>query len=428
LLNKLSLLMQKIYANPDLRRRILFTALVFAVFRFMAHIPAPGVNINRLSALFQSNQFLNLLNVFAGGTLARFSLVAVGISPYITGSIIMQLAGMVVPSIKALQKEGESGQEKVNQYTRLLSVPLAIVQSISVILLLKSQNLVDTGDWLALIALVSSMVAGAMIMMWLGELISEKGIGNGISMVLFAGIISQVPVAMGQLGSTLASDQSMTLITLLAMTVVIIGLMVFMNEAIRKVTIQYAKRQRGARVYGGQTTFLPIRVNTSGVMPIIFAISLMIVPAFLSRLLVASHSQRLIDIGQTMALIFNSTSVTYMSIYFLVVFAFSFLSALIFFNTDDISDELKKSGAYIPGIRPGKATKNYLDYVVTRITLVGAVFLGFVAILPSVVQRLTGIQSLVIGGTSALIVVAVVLEMAKQVDSMLVEQNYDKYR
>ncbi len=394
----------------------------------MAHIPAPGVNINRLSALFQSSQFLNLLNVFAGGTLARFSLVAVGISPYITGSIIMQLAGMVVPSIKALQKEGESGQEKINQYTRLLSVPLAIIQSISVILLLKSQQLINTGDWLALIALVSSMVAGAMIMMWLGELISEKGIGNGISMVLFAGIISQVPVAMGQMSTTLASDQSMTVITLLALTVVIIGLMVFMNEAIRKVTIQYAKRQRGARVYGGQTTFLPIRVNTSGVMPIIFAISLMIVPAFLSRLLIASQNPRFVDFGQSLASIFNSTSITYMVIYFLVVFAFSFLSALIFFNTEDISDELKKSGAYIPGIRPGGATKDYLDYIVTRITLVGAVFLGFVAILPSIVQRLTDMQSLMIGGTSALIVVAVVLEMAKQVDSMLVEQNYDKYR
>lgn len=421
-------LVKKIYHHPDLRRKFAFTAFIFAIYRFMAHIPAPGVDINRLSNLFAANQFLNLLNIFAGGTLARFSLVALGISPYITASIIMQLAGMVIPKIKELQKEGESGQEQVNQYTRLLTVPLAIIQSISVILLLKSQNLIAVGDWLAMAALVSSIVAGALIIMWLGELISEKGIGNGISMILFAGIVSQIPTAASQLGISLGSDQSLVIITMILLTLVIIGLMVFMNEAIRKVPIQYAKRQRGSRIYGGQTTFLPIRVNTSGVMPIIFAISIMMIPAFLGRLMMATSNEKLVDIGQKITTWFGNTAFAYMIIYFLIVFAFSYLSAIIFFNTDDISDELKKSGAFIPGIRPGNATKKHLDYIVSRITFIGGIFLGFIAILPSLVQRFTGIQSLAIGGTSALIVVAVILEVAKQVESMLVEQNYDKYR
>ncbi len=428
LINQSLNLVKKIYHHPDLRRKILFTAFIFAIYRFMAHIPAPGVDVNRLSSLFAANQFLNLLNIFAGGTLARFSLVALGISPYITASIIMQLMGMVIPRIKELQKEGESGQAQVNQYTRLLTVPLAVVQSISVVLLLQSQNLIQVGDWFSLLTLVLSIVAGALVIMWLGELISEKGIGNGISMILFAGIVSQIPTAVSQIGLTLSSDQSLTLITLGLLTLAIVGLMVFMNEAVRKVPIQYAKRQRGARIYGGQTTFLPIRVNTSGVMPIIFAISIMMVPAFLGRILMAANNAKLVEIGQKISIWFSSTATVYMVVYFLIVFAFSYLSAIIFFNTDDISDELKKSGAFIPGIRPGKATKKHLDYIVSRITFVGGVFLGFVAILPSLVQRLTEMQSLAIGGTSALIVVAVVLEVAKQVESMLVEQNYDKYR
>ncbi len=421
-------LVKKIYHHPDLRRRFAFTAFIFAIYRFMAHIPAPGVNTARLANLFASNQFLSFLNIFAGGTLARFSLVALGISPYITASIIMQLAGMVIPKIKELQKEGESGQNQVNQYTRILTVPLAIIQSISVILLLKSQNLINVGDWLAIITLVASLVAGALIIMWLGELISEKGIGNGISMILFAGIVSQIPTMASQLGISLGSDQSLVILTLFVMTLVIIGLMVFMNEAVRKVPIQYAKRQRGSRVYGGQMTFLPIRVNTSGVMPIIFAISIMMIPAFLGRLMTATSKPSLVEWGQKISVWFATTAPVYMIVYFLIVFAFSYLSAIIFFNTDDISDELKKSGAFVPGIRPGAATKKHLDYIVSRITFIGGIFLGFVAILPSLVQRFSGIQSLAIGGTSALIVVAVILEVAKQVESMLVEQNYDKYR
>ncbi len=426
-MQRIQLFLQNLAANKELRNKILFTFGVFLVYRLMAHIPVPSVDLASLRNLFAANQFLSLLNLFAGGTLANFSIVAVGISPYITASIVMQLAAMVFPNLKEMQKEGEAGREKVNQYTRFLTVPLAVVQSISVIALLNSQQLIQTNDPMGLIAMIMSMVAGAMIVMWLGELISVYGIGNGISMILLAGIISQLPVAVVQALSVTTDQQVTTNITFAVLFFVIIGVVVFMNEAIRKVAIHYAKRVRGSRTYGGQTTHLPIRVNVTGVLPIIFAVSVMLAPSFLGRLMLSSGQPLLLDWGQRITIWFQQTSPIYMTTYFVVVFAFTFFSSMVFFNAGDISDELKKSGAFVPGIRPGGPTKKFLEYVVNRITLVGAVFLGCIAILPSMAQSLTGIQSLAIGGTSVLIVVSVILETSKQVESMLVGQNYDKY-
>jgi len=393
----------------------------------LAHIPLPGVDVVRLEQLFSGSQFLSLLNVFSGGTLARFSIAAVGINPYITASIIMQLAGMVIPKLKALQKEGESGRERVNQYTRLLSVPLSIVQSISVLALLRSQDLLVAADPVVLGALILSLVTGSLVVMWLGELVSLYGLGNGISMILFAGIISQLPTAVAQVLSLTTADQVMSVVIFMSLFLLVIGLIVFMNEAIRKVQIQYAKRTRGSKVYGGQTTHLPIRVNVTGVLPIIFAVSLMLVPSFLARILVSSGNEQWISLGQNISIWFSQTSYVYMSIYFIIVLAFTFFSALIFFNAEDISSELKKSGAFVPGIRPGSPTKKYLEFVVSRITFAGALFLGFIAILPSLAQLLTQIQSLAIGGTGVLIVVSVILETTKQAESLVVEQNYEQY-
>jgi preprotein translocase subunit SecY len=418
---------KKIFSTPELRKKILFTALVFLVFRILAHIPVPIVDTQKIQAIFAGSQFLSLLNIFSGGTLVRFSIAAVGINPYITASIIMQLAGMVFPSIKEMQKEGESGQAKANQYTRLIAVPLAIVQSISVIALLRSQNLLTAATPLALLAVISSLVAGAMITMWLGELVSEYGIGNGISMIMFAGIASQLPVAVAQTIAIIRGEQFFQLIVFMAVFLAVIALVVFMNEAVRKVTVQYAKRVRGSRIMGGQKTHLPVRVNVAGVMPIIFALSLMLVPSFVGRILQSASNENLVNLGQKLTIWFNQTSAAYMILYFLLVFAFTYFSALIFFNAEDLAEELKKSGAFIPGIRPGKATREFLEYVVTRITLVGALFLGFIALLPSLAQALTDIQSLAIGGTSVLIVVSVVLDTAKQVESQLVGQDYEKY-
>lgn len=416
-----------IISNQALRKKLIFTATIFLVFRLLAHIPVPAVDVMQLRALFAGNQFLSLLNVFSGGTLNNFSVVAVGINPYITASIVMQLAGMVIPKLKELQKESESGREQVNQYTRLLSVPLAVVQSISVLALLRSQGLLTTSDPLMIVTVVLTLVAGALVVMWLGELISLYGLGNGISMILLGGILSQVPVAAAQLFSSTTADQALVIIIMLAVFLAVIGLVVFMTEAIRKVPIQYAKRVRGSRTFGGQMTHLPIRVNVTGVLPIIFAVSLMLVPSFVARLFTASGNAMLMDWGRSLAIWFEPTSWVYLVTYFVIVFFFTFFSALIFFNAEDLSNELKKSGAFVPGTRPGAPTKKYLEYVVTRITLVGALFLGFVALLPSVAQILTGIQSLAIGGTSVLIVVSVILETSKQAESMVIEQNYDKY-
>jgi preprotein translocase subunit SecY len=420
--------LRTIFANPELRRKLIFTAGILLVYRLLAHIPVPAVDLGRLKLLFDNNQFLSLLNVFSGGTLSQFSVMAVGINPYITASIILQLAGLVFPAMKEMQKDGESGRAKINQYTRMLTVPLAIVQSISIITLLRSQSLITTFEPLHLAAMVLSLVAGAMIVLWLGELVTEYGIGNGISMVLFAGIVSQLPVALAQTLSVTSSDQWLILGAFAFVFVVLIGLIVFMNEAVRKVNIQYAKRQHGNKLYGGQTTHLPIKVNVAGVMPIIFAVTIMLVPAFVSKLLLAASQPNLRVIGQQIGILFGQTAPLYLITYFLVVFGFTYFSALIFFNAGDIAEELKKSGAFIPGIRPGGPTKQFLEYVVTRITLAGAVFLGLLALLPSLAQLFTGIQSLAIGGTSVLIVVSVILETTKQVESMLVGQNYQKYR
>jgi preprotein translocase subunit SecY len=418
---------QSIISTPEVRKKVLFTAIIFFCYRLLAHIPVPAVDLVQLRGLFANSQLLSLLNIFSGGTLANFSIVAVGINPYITASIVVQLATMVFPQLKEMQKESEAGREKLNQYTRLLAVPLAVFQSVSVLALLKSQSLLLSTEPMQLVLMILTLVAGAMVTMWLGEVIGIYGIGNGISMMLFAGILSQFPVAIAQAATAASAQQYTTLICFVLVFVLVIAAMTFMNESVRKVVIQYARRVRGSRSYGGQTTHLPIRVNVAGVLPIIFAVSIMMAPTAIGGFLVKLPQPQLVNIGKNLTIWFAQTSPIYMIVYFLIVFLFTFFSALIFFNAEDIAEELKKSGAFIPGIRPGGPTKKYLEYVVTRITLAGAIFLGMVAILPSLAQNLTGIGSLAIGGTSVLIVVSVVLETAKQIDSMVVGQNYDKY-
>jgi len=420
--------LERIWSNRPLRKKLLFTAGIFFVFRLLAHVPLPGVDVTQLQQIFAGNQFLSLLNIFSGGTLANFSIAAVGINPYITASIIIQLAALVFPKLKELQKEGEAGKQKVNQYTRFLSVPLAVVQSISVLALLRSQNLLSTDSPLEVVTLIITLVAGSMMVVWLGELITEFGIGNGISMILLIGILSQIPATVSQLGAVVSGDQLLPILSLLAFFLGMMAVVVFINEAVRKIPIQYAKRERGSRVYGSYSTHLPIRVNVSGVLPIIFALTIMLAPAFIGRVLMTLPNEILKQIGETMVTLFAVTSPIYSITYFLVVFGFSFLSAMIFFNAEDISKELKMSGAFIPGIRPGTLTRKFLEYVVNRITLIGAVFLGTIAVFPTIMQNVTNIQSLAIGGTSILIVVSVILETTKQIESLQLEQNYDQYR
>jgi preprotein translocase subunit SecY len=418
---------QAIFANQALKKKLIFTLAIFAITRLLAHIPVPVVDVERLRLIFASNEFLSFLNLFAGGTLARFSIVAVGINPYITASIVMQLLGMVIPKIKEMQKEGESGQAKLNQYMRMIAVPVAAIQAVATLALLNSQNLLINVQTSMMIIVVLTLIAGSMLMMWFGELISEYGIGNGISMILLVGIISQIPAGVGQSFLIGNEGQLTVILVMLALILVVIALVVFFNEAVRKVNIQYAKRIQGGRQIGGQSSHLPIKVNVAGVMPIIFAVSMMMLPPFLGRVLVLSGRDFLVRFGESLNIIFAPTSIWYLIIYFVLVFVFSYFSAIIFFNAEDISDELKKSGAFIPGIRPGGPTRKYLEYVVTRVTFAGAIFLASIAVLPTIAQMLTGIQSLAIGGTSLLIVVSVILETAKQVESQLLSENYDRY-
>lgn len=418
---------QAIFANQALKKKLIFTLSIFALSRLLAHIPVPVVDVERLRLIFASNQFLSFLNLFAGGTLARFSIVAVGINPYITASIVMQLLGMVIPKIKEMQKEGEAGQAKLNQYMRIISVPVAAVQAVATLALLNSQGLLVNTQPSFMAIVILTLIGGSMLIMWLGELISEYGIGNGISMILLVGIISQIPASVGQSFLVGDSGQLTVILVILALTLAVIALVVFFNEAVRKVNIQYAKRIQGGRQVGGQSSHLPIKVNVAGVMPIIFAVSLMMLPPFLGRVLTLSGREFLINLGERLNIIFSPTSVWYLITYFILVFVFSYFSAIIFFNAEDISEELKKSGAFIPGIRPGGPTRKYLEFVVTRVTFAGALFLASIAVLPTIAQMLTNIQALAVGGTSVLIVVSVILETAKQVESQLLSENYDRY-
>ncbi|MBI5151736.1 MAG: preprotein translocase subunit SecY [Candidatus Pacebacteria bacterium] len=419
--------LQTLWSSKALRNKLLFTAAIFALFRFLGHIPVPAVDVFRLKSLFAQSQLLGMIDIFSGGTLANFSVMAIGINPYITSSIIMQLATLLFPKLKELSKEGEAGRELINQYTRLLTVPIAVVQSVSVLLILNNQQLIQTQDPLKIVAMIASLVAGSMVLIWLGELVTLYGIGNGVSLVIFAGIVGRLPLSIVQtvLVSQAVNTAMIALIGIMGFLV--IYAMVFMNEAIRKVTIQYARRIRGSRTYGGQSTYLPLRINQAGVLPIIFAVSLLLVPSFVARLIQQVPNPGLLAIVTALSSWFAPTHPIYSITYFFLVVLFTYFSTAVFFNPHDLAEDLKKSGAFIPGIRPGKPTELHLTYVITRITIAGATFLGIVAVLPSIAQQFTGISTLTVGGTGLLIVVSVVLETAKQLQSQIVAQNYDKF-
>ncbi len=412
---------------PELRRKILITLLIIIVFRVAAHIPAGGVDLEGLKALFQSNQFLNLLDICSGGTLANFSVVSLGLNPYINASIIMQLLTMVFPKLEALSKEGESGRQQINQYTRYLTVPLSLVQSIGMYTLLRNQGLVTAFTPIEILTIVVSMSAGTIFLMWLGELITHYGIGNGISLLIFAGIVVQTPIALFKTISIVDQEQFINILIFVAMAILIIAGIVFVNEGRRQILVQYARRYLGNRQSVGQQTYLPLRVNQAGVIPIIFAVSLVLVPSFIGQYLSQTAQPQLQNIGRFLAENFNTSSVLYNLVYFALVIGFTYFYTAVVFNPTKIADEIKKYGGFIPGIRPGSTTANYLNYILVRITLAGAIFLGLIAILPSLASQMTGIATLALGGTSLLIVVSVILDTAKQFESKLIERNYEGF-
>lgn len=407
--------------TPLLRKKIFFTFAILILFRLIAHIPVPGINLTLLKSFFAQNQFLSLLDIFSGGTLANFSIAALGLNPYINASIMLQLLGFVIPELKELQKEGEYGRAKLNQYTRLLTIPLSIFQAIAMFGILSSQKIITQLPILMIIALVVSMVTGTMIMIFLGELINEFGIGNGISVMIFAGIISRLPISAIQSLSMADFSNPQTLFNLIlfiAIACAIVFAVVTIEEAVFRIPVHYAKR--------AQTTYLPIKVNVAGVMPIIFAVSLVSMPSILGQALSRVSNPGLASFARHLSSAFGSTSALYLFSYFLLVIAFTIFYSTVVFKPKDVAEELRKSGGFLPGIRPGNATEKRLEYLLYRVVFIGAVFLAVIAVIPSLIQNITGVNSLTIGGTSVLIVVSVILELNRKIENVVQMYNYEK--
>jgi len=415
----------KAIKSPDIRKKILITALILLVFRIVAHIPTPGIDRTSLQALFAGSPLLSLLDVFSGGTLANFSVMALGLNPYINATIVFQLLSYVIPSLEELSKEGEYGQEKINQYSRYLTVPLAALQGFGMYSLLHSQGIINIASPLALLSLILTMTAGTLLAVWMGELITEYGFSNGISLMIFAGIVSRLPVSLGQTLTTFQSQNLLRLIVFAGLAIVIVGVIVFMNEATRQIPINYARRS--SRTSLPASSYLPLRLNQAGVIPIIFAVSLVLLPNLITQLLAGTTNPALSSVAGFFKTYFNPQSIGYNMFYFLLVVGFTYFYTAVVFNPEKISENLQKNGGFIPGIRPGTQTIKYLSFVLNRITLVGAVFLGLIAILPSLLQNTVGVSNLVIGGTGILIVVSVVLDITRELEAQLVMKRYDAF-
>jgi len=416
-----------LFRIKELRRKLLITLFIFAIFRFIAHIPVPGVDLLALKQLFNSNQLLGMLDIFSGGTLANFSVMALGLGPYINASIVLQLLMMIMPKLEELSKEGDFGREKINQYTRLLSIPLAAIQAVGMAALLRNQNILVLSGPLDLIGIVFTMVAGTILLMWLGELLTEYGIGNGISILIFAGIVGRLPVSLLQTGAISQTLNLMSLITFSILGLMVISAIVFVNEAVRQIPVRYARRQATGTTSTGQTTYLPLRVNQAGVIPIIFAVSLVVMPSVVGSYLQKMAQPQIAALAAKIVAFFDPSRVAYHLIYFILVIGFTYFYTAVTFNPDKISADIKKYGGFIPGIRPGTPTADYLSQVLNRITLAGAIFLGLIAILPSIASGLTGITTITIGGTGILIVVSVILEVSKSLESQLIMHNYEGF-
>ena len=422
--NKITQFFTKAVRSKDIRRKLLITGAVLVVYRLIAHIPAAGIDRSSLQALFYGSPLLSLLDIFSGGTLANFSIMALGLTPYINASIIMQLLTYVIPKLEELSKEGEFGQERISQYTRFLTVPLAVMQSFGMYTLLRGQGVVPTFSPISLLALITTMAAGSMLAIWMGELITEYGISNGISFLIFAGIVARLPITFGQSIAVVSTEDVLKISIFLVLAVVIVGLVVFMNEAARQIPVNYSRRI--GRV-GSQASYIPLRLNQAGVIPIIFAVSLVLLPSLLTQFLSGMGNIKIAQLATTISAAFNPDSFLYNVVYFLLVFGFTYFYTSVVFNPERISENLQKSGGFIPGIRPGSQTTKYLSKVLSRITMVGATFLGLIAILPSFFQGAIGVSNLAIGGTGILIVVSVVLEMTRELEAQLVMKRYETF-
>lgn len=410
--------------DATLRNRVLFVLGALVVFRLLAAIPTPGVNISALEQFLNNNQFLGLLNVFSGGGFSNLSIVMLGVGPYITASIIMQLMTILSPKLKQLyQEEGDAGRARFMQYARYLAVPMAFFQAFAFLLLLQQQGVIAGLDFVHTAAAICVIAGGAMLLMWIGELISEFGVGNGVSLIIFAGIVSAIPSHIAQAVFGFDVAQLPAYVAFVAAAVAIVAGVVFISEAERPIPVTYARRVRGSKVMGGVSTYLPLRVNQAGVIPIIFALSILLFPQMIATFLTRSPIEWLSS-GATATVTFLNNQAVHGVMYFFLVFIFTYFYTAITFEPHQIAKNLQKNGAFIPGVRPGSTTADYLGNIITRITLVGALFLATIAVLPTILQVITGITTLTIGGTALLIAVSVVLDLVKKIDAQTSIREY----
>ncbi|MEW6662796.1 MAG: preprotein translocase subunit SecY [Bacillota bacterium] len=409
---------------PDLKKKILFTLAMFLVFRLGAHVPVPGIDVARLEELMRGGTLLGFLDVISGGSLKRFTVFAMGIMPYINASIIMNLLTVVIPALEKLAKEGEEGRKKIVQFTRYGTVILGTIQATGMALFLGRTSppiLMDTSI-MSYVITVITLTAGTAFLMWLGELITERGIGNGISLIIFAGIVAGLPAGAVNLYQYLLAGTINIFAVLIfgVFALLVIAAVVAIQEGQRRIPVQYAKRVVGRKVYGGQSTHIPLKVNQAGVIPVIFAMSILLFPSTIAQWFPANR------FAQWITSVFNGTSFPYMFMYALLIIFFTYFYTAITFNPQDVADNMKKYGGFIPGYRPGRPTAEFVERVLSRITMAGAIFLAFIALLPLLISRLTGLP-IGFGGTGLLIVVGVALETMKQMDAQLLMRHYQGF-
>ena len=409
-----------VFRVPELRRKITFTLVMFAVFRLGTHIPVPGVNASLIEQLFNNGNLFGLLDLFSGGALSKFSIFAMSITPYINASIILQLLKVVIPTLEQWSKEGEEGFKKTNKLTRYCTVGLSVIQSLGMAFGLRSA--INNPGFFSVLMIVVTLTAGTCLLMWIGEEITQKGIGNGISLIIFAGIVSRLPDGIATLAKYLNAG-TVSLLNVLLFLIIALAMIVFVvaiSQGIRKIPVQYAKRMVGRKMYGGHSSYIPLKVNQAGVIPIIFASSLLMFPATIGQFVHVPWVQKV-------AGWFAWGTPLQTALYVILIIFFTFFYTAVTLDIKNMSENIKKMGGFVPGLRPGKPTTDYLDNVMTRITLSGAIFLALIAMMPHIVVWLTGIEGIYIGGTSLLIVVGVALDTMKQIESLALMRHYQGF-
>ncbi len=413
-----------VFEDEGLRSRILFVLGALVVFRFLAAIPVPGIDAQQLEAFLSNNQFFGLLNIFSGGGFSNLSIVMLGVGPYITASIVMQLMTILIPRLKEMyQEEGDAGRQRFSQYSRYLAIPLAFIQAFAFLLLLQQNGIVPSLSLIGLVTNVTVIAAGSILLMWIGELISEFGVGNGVSLIIFAGIVSRIPANISQTLFAFDASQAPAYLGFLAAGIAIMAGVVYITEAERPIPVTYARRVRGMKVMGGVSTYLPLRVNQAGVIPIIFALSFLLFPQMIATFLARVHIAWIANAAHAVVTGLANQWI-YGGLYFFFVVMFTYFYTAITFEPHQIAKNLQKNGAFIPGVRPGNTTADYLGNIITRITLVGALFLGVLAVAPIALQAITGITAVSIGGTALLIAVSVVLDLVKKIDAQTSIREY----